>query len=617
MHKRINDVANNIFIFIRKFNLQTRLLVTFLFISMVPLLTTSAIYYHSMNNVVKDNTYQYFQQLLKSTKLNIDNSFNMHIKKINEITTDLEVVNTMSRYKEMDVIERSYAATKIIEKIKYMIISSGNPASIELINDQGYITYTPYRITSNNIDDSLLYKEFSKSTERISWYMKDSVENFDSPYRNEDEVYIIIAVKINDFEKGNLSGWALFTFDENIIDKSIKQTITDNMNEIYISDGRGNIIVLSKDNKSLVKDNILKVINEIDQKVEETGVTGRSEYEFTANLKNSKYYVSYTTLAFTDWKLVSFVDYNNIFDKARKIENYIIIIILASIIIIIPITFIITMSVTKPLSRIISNMAQFENGNFDVVIEEKNNDEVAFLAYAFNNISKRIRYLVKEVYDVKLNQTKAELIALQSQINPHFLYNTLDSISWMAYIAEHEEICTMVNSLSTFFRLGLNKGMEFCTIEQEIKHVESYIKIQEIRYDNGIKFSFCISHELLGYETIKLILQPLVENALYHGIEPNGGKGNIKIDACKDCDIIRIRVIDDGIGIRKASTISTTGIKHNSSYGIKNIDERIKISYGKQYGVVLSENPEGGAIATITIPLRILRRDDENEAVNS
>jgi two-component system sensor histidine kinase YesM len=615
MEEKKRRIKNYIFSFIRKFNIQTRLLLAFILLSVIPLFVASIIIYRNISLALHTNTYEYLNQLLLSIKVNIDNSFKTYINEMNNITTNIEIVNNLSKYKNESVIEKSKLAERTVEKIRSMVTGRGNPISIELINDEGYITYTPYKITADNIEDSILYKECSRSKDRINWYIKNEVENKHLPY-NDGSCYIIATVRINDYEKGNIIGWAIFAFDINILDKSLRNTILNTNSKIFISDEHDNIIMLSNMRPEQKTTQVLENINSI---VEKKKTNNSDRNGFVTNINKCEYYIYFTILENTNWKLISFVEYDHIISNVKQTGHYILVIMFIAIIVVIPITFIITSSIVEPTKRIISSMKEFQEKNLDVTIEDNNNDEIAFLAHAFNNMSRRIKKLINEVYITRLKQANAELKALQSQINPHFLYNTLDSIGWLAYISENKTICTIIDSLATFYRLSLNKGNQYYTIAQEVEHVKSYIKIQEILYNNQVKFHFDIPDDVLPYETIKLILQPLVENALKHGIEPKGGIGNVTISIKKNDGIISMKVIDNGKGIgeyNNPESLPKANKTGRSGYGIKNINERIKISYGEKYNLTLRNNPNGGTIAEVIIPA-IIEGDDKNKTIDS
>jgi two-component system sensor histidine kinase YesM len=194
-----------------------------------------------------------------------------------------------------------------------------------------------------------------------------------------------------------------------------------------------------------------------------------------------------------------------------------------------------------------------------------------------------------------VKEKEAELLALQSQINPHFLYNTLDSIFWMAERAKCKNISKMVLNLSKLFKLSLNNGDKFTTIKREFEHIYTYLEIQNIRYRGKFKTLINIDPDLLDKKIMRLIIQPIVENSIYHGIEPMSGDGLIEINGVQENNTISIVVRDNGIGFN-TDEIETRG------YALKNINKRIKLNYGNEYGLLIKSRKNEGTTVTIRIP---------------
>lgn len=274
-------------------------------------------------------------------------------------------------------------------------------------------------------------------------------------------------------------------------------------------------------------------------------------------------------------------------------------------------TFVITESIARPIRALSENTRLVGKGNFTIRAPKDENDEIQLLSQNFNQMVERIGDLVEDVKLEQLQLRDTELKLLQSQINPHFLYNTLDTIVWLAEDKQYEEVITMVNALSDFFRTSLSKGKSFITIGEEKSHVESYLKIQQFRYQDILDYEINIPLELESYQVLKLTLQPLVENALYHGIKTKRGKGKITITAKqKGADIILI-VSDNGKGmsankldlVRKE--ISRRGAEEPfNGFGLYNVNERICLNYGKGYGLVMESEEGVGTKSIITIPVR-------------
>lgn len=269
--------------------------------------------------------------------------------------------------------------------------------------------------------------------------------------------------------------------------------------------------------------------------------------------------------------------------------------------------FITSGMVSSRIERLTHFMQEVQEGSMDMQMESDDRDEIGMLYRGFGSMMKRIRTLINEVYLSKITQKEAELKALQAQINPHFLYNTLDSIIWMAETND-SNIVAMTEALAKLFRISLNKGNEEISLERELEHVKNYLIIQSMRYAD--KFTYEISAEP-GVErcrTIKLILQPIVENCIYHGIKKKRGTGKITIRAYRREQNLIIEVSDDGCGMpeeicRKilSDEIESEDIS-GSGIGVKNVNERIQLRFGKKYGLSYSSEEGVGTTVTYVLP---------------
>nr|WP_258567491.1 sensor histidine kinase [Paenibacillus anseongense] len=221
-----------------------------------------------------------------------------------------------------------------------------------------------------------------------------------------------------------------------------------------------------------------------------------------------------------------------------------------------------------------------------------------------------INNLINVVYAEQKKKREAELQVLQAQIKPHFLYNTLDTIQWMAQEYEADDIIEVIGALTNLFRIGLNRGNEWIPVRDEVKHAESYMIIQMSRYMDKLDFKFDIPEHLYSYQVLKLILQPLIENAIYHGIKARTGKGKISICAELESDLICFRITDDGAGIppeklEEINQILRGEKMREDQYGIGlfNVNERIQLTYGTAYGIQIYSALGKGTTVEIKHPM--------------
>ncbi|MBR5336806.1 MAG: sensor histidine kinase [Lachnospiraceae bacterium] len=266
--------------------------------------------------------------------------------------------------------------------------------------------------------------------------------------------------------------------------------------------------------------------------------------------------------------------------------------------------------IVEPVKELCEVAGSVGTGDFDVRARSDTTDELAILGQSFNEMVGRIGTLVEDVRAEQEKLRVIELQLLQEQINPHFLYNTLDTITWLSEMGENDQVILMVNSLSDFFRTGLSSGKSMVSIREEIKHVESYLKIQQFRYQDILEFEVEVDDSIGEYRIPKLTLQPLVENALYHGIKNKRAKGRIIVSGRQDGDNIILSVKDDGVGmepealdkIRKNLSDNGPGSPAESGFGLRNVLERIRLTYGNDYGIEIDSIYGAGTSVMVKIP---------------
>jgi two-component system sensor histidine kinase YesM len=273
----------------------------------------------------------------------------------------------------------------------------------------------------------------------------------------------------------------------------------------------------------------------------------------------------------------------------------------------------ISRSIYIPIKKLHDVTSTITKNDLQALMTGDNVDEITELGMSFNIMIGKIRDLLDSKIKEQENLKKAELRALQAQINPHFLYNTLDAIIWMAEDKKTDQVIDIVRALSSFFRISLSKGRDWITIGEEIERTRSYLTIQKMRYRDILDFQVEMDEAAADNTTLKLILQPLVENALYHGIKLKRNGGTITVRAkLKDEDEVVLEVEDNGIGFTpeklalvQAELSDDAGdIRLESGYGIDNVNKRIKLYYGKQYGLSIKSEYQGGTRATIVIPAK-------------
>lgn len=352
-------------------------------------------------------------------------------------------------------------------------------------------------------------------------------------------------------------------------------------------------------------------------------------------MDGDKYLATYTIMEDTGWKICALRSTSSLVGNLEELRHFIIILICFCTLISICLIIMIVRRITRPLGQLASIMNQVSSEeNFQKRFEYSYKNEIGHLSTSFNYMISKINKLILElnvhiealkqeketVRLIQMQKRKAELKALQAQINPHFLYNTLNAISWQAMDQGATEISVLSNSLGKFFRVSLSKGKEVITVREELEHVESYLKIQSIRYKNKIQYEFCVHEDVKELYIIKLVLQPLVENAIYHGIKTKAGVGFIRIAIDRGVNkngihTLLLSVEDNGQGIsaERLQIIKrglTDGyIEEDSGYGIYNVNERIKLYYGESYGLDIDSVQHQWTKAAIVMPVQTTEKE--------
>lgn len=311
------------------------------------------------------------------------------------------------------------------------------------------------------------------------------------------------------------------------------------------------------------------------------------------------------TLASGSWRVVgvSFVQ-EIITDNLREIAQLLALAAIAIVAATLAVSFLFSRVLSRPIHDLISAMAQFEKNADNFVYEPVSGvREVQNLSSSFAHMVRKIQQLMATVRAEEVNLRKTELRALQAQINPHFLYNTLDSISWMCERGKNQEAVVMVNALAQLFRISISKGHELIPIRSEVQHAKSYLQIQSVRYKDQFSYRFEVDESCLDYLCNKITLQPIIENAIYHGINGLVDEGEIVIRIESQGDDILATVEDNGVGMEKEQIEAIFRRSDSKSgIGIKNVNDRLKIWFGEAYGITIESVPDKGTRVIVRMP---------------
>lgn len=358
----------------------------------------------------------------------------------------------------------------------------------------------------------------------------------------------------------------------------------------------------SVDYQKIGEGSMLAIKDENGRILHQSGELPESTVSFSDS--GSSYLTIKETLTKQPWQLVSYVPTDIIERDSTKVRMFIVLTCLLCLIVFSFAGIFISRYFSLRITKFVSILHAFREGDFHKRVSYRGKDEFSQIATALNEMGENVEALIKEVYVAQIQKKEAELETLQSQINPHFLYNTLSSINRLAKFGETDKLQKMVLELAKFYRLTLNEGRTIIPVPRELEQANAYLEIQKIKYGDRMNTQFDIDPGIWPYQTIKLILQPFIENVLKHGW--CGDRIHIRISGQKEGDVVVLKVIDDGIGMsmEKIRQIFDPQEHVNTGYGIRNVDQRIKLQYGLEYGVTIHSRVGIGTAIYIRIPAK-------------
>lgn len=439
----------------------------------------------------------------------------------------------------------------------------------------------------------------SQLSDRMLW--------IDTKKDGEAKPYIIGIRTIPNFIKHERPlGYFMALLDYRSIENDFKKYNLGEGSKIFLINEEGSPFLSNSDTANYGKHFLAELLQ---------GQDGQKSGHFTRNIDGVKSLITFQTSTKTKWTSVVILPFSSITKGISTIRDIIIFIGIAAVTLIFITAELLSTSITKPIRNIQQTMKQVEKGDLSAKLPPTRIREINELSSSFNRMIVKLNLLIHEVYEGELRQQAAELKALQAHINPHFLYNTLDSFYWMLVIRGQDEVAKVVVSLSNLFRYSIGGADEAVTLKYELEHVNNYLNIQQIRFEN-LEVEFDIDEQIEHVRVQKLLLQPLVENAIYHGLEAKAEGKKLIIQAKQMEEHVLISIQDNGIGIEAGMLDSLRIQMKHANYsnlkrktgtgtgiGIENVDRRIKLCYGETYGIEIDSIPAQGTVVKIRIPL--------------
>ena len=593
MKKKFNPEA----MFLGKFNsIQS---VIFAMVSMLLLGAVAIVTVISMNYTrtsVFDNSSLYTQTIIQQMNQNID-SYIDYMENISYLVSSNEDVQAYLFGDEPDPESR----VRILNQFKTILDSRSDILNLGIIGENGRML----------INDALRLTNPDLDIHTQEWYT-NALNGSASSYLSSSHVQHIISgerpwvitlsrgIRNKSSEVGNQKEGVFFIdLNYSAISELCNQSMVGNQGYAFILDAEGNIVYHPQQQQlynELQTENISLIMG-TDQ---DTVLFGKGSGEKLYSISRSEK---------TGWTVVNCVRVEELLRKSNKAQSLYVLVAMGLMIVALFFSRFISRSITQPIQQLCDSMERVQEGDFsvsDIVVESQN--EIGSLTKSFNVMTHRIQELMEQNIREQEAKRKSELKALQSQINPHFLYNTLDSIIWMAEGKKNEEVVLMTASLARLLRQSISNEDEVVSIGQEVEYARGYLTIQKMRYKDKMEFQIEVDPSILHIPLIKLVLQPVIENAIYHGLKYKESKGLLLVKGFMKNDNAVLQVIDNGVGMDE-ETLAHIYERHKMNYqsngvGVYNVQKRLQLYYGNEYGITYESKKGEGTTATITIPGR-------------
>jgi two-component system, sensor histidine kinase YesM len=573
MRNKLRSFINN--------SIRNKLLFYFLFLILLSTTTLTIWGNIIYKDAIEKEVNNYTVQMIDQVKGNVD----FYIKDMENIIDNLgqqqQIINFLNyndnnvnkldyKYTEAETIKLMKAFTSLHTEITGMMIVNANA---------NYASDEMEAISRDPLTEESWYKQAIETPLKIHLFSKPIGRNIRNKVNNSSADDVVSVVKaIVDPKSGKCIGVILIDMNINIITKTIDKVTLGKTGFLYITDGKGEIVYAPE--------------NPVVYRIRDDLLTSNNYNSVIENIKTKKYQIIYKDSSYTHWKTIGVFSLDEKLKAVTDIRTLSLIVALVTALIAIVLAAIFSSSIAKPIKKLRRLMKKSEEGDFDVQFDSKYSDEIGQLGSSFNNMIKEIKQLINMVQVEEESKRKAEIKILQAQIKPHFLYNTLDTIQWMAEEHKADDIVEIVNALTNLIRISLSHGEEVINLKDEIGHVESYLIIQKVRYEDKIDYEINYDKKLMNFKVLKLILQPIVENSIYHGIKEKRGGGKIIINIKEAEEKLLISVIDTGVGIPESKLKLINDILTNKiikqdgmGYGIYNVNDRIRLTYGDDYGL--------------------------------
>lgn len=589
-------VGNRILNYFRFKSIQSTIAVAFSCLIVVTIAVIAWMSYHLSTDAVKKNSRDYTYQLMGQVSSNMDSYINYMDNISRMVLSSYDIKEYLLKQVYLGAIGKEDLKQKISFQLNTVLNTRKDISSILIFGTNGEIIPYNGNIKLNPQVDPTEQSWYEKAIEAKGKVVISS-SHVQNMILNDYNSVISLSRELSSDIGDEKLGVLLVDLNYSVITDICNKIKLGNRGYVFIVDAQGNIVYHPKQ-QMINNDQKMELISEVMRTPGSSFVTSEG--------KNSRMYTIKTSQS-TGWKIVGVTYMDELVSNKDELQTYTFFGGIGFLIIAVLLSIILSLRISRPIKHLESSMKEVEKGNFDIQVDIQSSNEIGHLSNRFNRMTTEIKELMLQNVKEQELKRKSELQVLQAQINPHFLYNTLDSIIWMAETGKSKEVILMTASLAKLFRLSISKGQEFISIFNEIEHIKNYLTIQKMRYKSKLDFEINVDKSILSYKVIKIILQPLVENAIYHGVRNNTGIGNIQITGIRKGNRILLQVIDNGIGMSQEEIHNIyqkdrTSAK-GSGIGVQNVDQRIKLHFGDQYGLHFESELGKGTTVNIWLPV--------------
>jgi two-component system, sensor histidine kinase YesM len=586
-------------------SLRFRMILLFSIIITISISVSGGISYYNYYNTNKAESISYTTAIVEGVTQNLDTYLEEMALSIKAFSVDDAIVSSFKNYYTNTDYVNLTNAKVINDKISNLISLRPDIDSILFFNPKIVFKNMDYSNRSLNLNSPFLQGIWKSaatySKMKVTYYGVNYQDYYIGLGGRNKVISVAYPIRDNDRLSSSNYGVTLMDFSFKRIDDIIKTIKLNQKFEAFILDENKNKIYSSDENFRYF--NSVKVSSFKDIYDKEAGSD-------ILKLDGRNYLMTFSTSKINGWKVVFLIDLSELKNKFNIILNSTLIIVVISILISIIMSTIISLKQTKPINKLVKGMNEIGYGNLDIRMSvEDSSYEVSSLNKGFNRMMDNIQALINEVYKTKIKQREAEFDALQAKINPHFLNNILQSITSLAILERTQEIEKLTVSFGNLLEYLIYEQNEMVTIETEIEYVRNYLTVQSIRYNNSLQIEIQMEDEIKKNYIMKLLIQPLVENCIYHGFNKGFDGGSVKIIGRKVEDRIFIDVIDNGVGMNEEelktlnSKLELSDINENSkSIGLTNIQGRIKLKFGSEFEIKIFSIPKEGTRVQMIIP---------------